>query len=75
MKKALCGLFLLAQGALAAGIPLENIYIRDPFILPVQHERTYYLVASSGRSVTVRQSEDLKTWGEPKTVFAMPENF
>jgi arabinan endo-1,5-alpha-L-arabinosidase len=71
----LAACWLLAQSASAAGIPLENIHIRDPFILPAQQEHSYYLVASSGRSVTVRQSWDLKAWGEPKTVFAMPENF
>ncbi|HSA00854.1 MAG TPA: family 43 glycosylhydrolase, partial [Candidatus Paceibacterota bacterium] len=71
----LAGCWLLAQVAWAEGIPLANIHIRDPFILPVEQARSYYLVASSGRTVTVRQSEDLKTWGEPKTVFAIPENF
>ena len=70
---ALC--WLLAPGAWAAGIPLESIHIRDPFILPVEQDRSYYLVASSGRAVTVRQSEDLKTWSEPRTVFTIPVNF
>ncbi len=72
---ALAACWLVAQTALAAGIPLASIHVRDPFILPVEQERSYYLVASAGRSVTVRQSEDLTTWGEPKTVFTIPEGF
>lgn len=67
--------WLVAQSALSAGIPIASIHVRDPFILPVEQERSYYLVASAGRSVTVRQSEDLTTWGEPKTVFTIPEGF
>src|ERR1035437_2540748 len=72
---ALAACWLVAQGASAAGIPLTNIHIRDPFILPAEQDRSYYLVASSGRSVTVRQSEELTTWDQPKTVFAIPEGF
>ncbi len=37
--------------------PLTEIHIRDPFILPVEQGHQYYLVASSGRSVAVRQSD------------------
>lgn len=55
------------------GVPLADIAIRDPFILPDTASRTYYLVASGGRSVTVRASKDLRTWSEPQTVFALPE--
>jgi GH43 family beta-xylosidase len=73
--RALAACSLIAQFAVASEIPLANIHIRDPFILPVEQERSYYLVGSGGRSVTVRQSEDLKTWSEPKTVFAIPDGF
>jgi hypothetical protein len=66
---------LVAQGASAAGTPLENIHVRDPFILPVQQEHSYYMIASSGHSITARQSEDLKSWGEPEKVFEVPEGF
>jgi len=72
---ALAACWLLAQDASAASISLTNLHIRDPFILPVEQGRNYYLVASSGRAVTVRQSGDLNTWGEPKTVFSIPEKF
>ncbi len=70
---ALVTLWLLAQSAF--GVPLAEIHIRDPFIVPVEQDHRYYLVASSGRSVVVRQSDDLKGWGEPKTVFTIPEKF
>lgn len=70
---ALC--CLAAQGTFAAGTPPTNIHIRDPFILPIAQESNYWLVASAGRSVTVRQSKDLESWGEPNTVFAIPEKF
>lgn len=72
---ALAACCLMSQCVLAAEIPLGNIHVRDPFILPVEQNRTYYLAASSGRSVTVRQSDDLTTWSDPKTVFAVPEGF
>jgi arabinan endo-1,5-alpha-L-arabinosidase len=65
--------WLLAQSVF--GVPLAEIHIRDPFILPVEQGHQYYLVASGGRSVVVRQSDDLKTWSEPKTVFTIPEKF
>jgi len=67
--------WLLVLGVSAADLSLENIHIRDPFILPVKQEGTYYLVASSGHGVTVRQSPDLKSWGDAKTVFSIPEGF
>lgn len=70
---ALC--CLVAQLTFAAGTPLTNIHVRDPFIAPVAQESTYYLVASAGRSVTVRESKNLETWGKPNTVFAIPEKF
>ena len=67
--------WLLAQGAFAARNPLTDIRIRDPFILPIGSEGSYYLVASSGRSVTVRESKDLESWSEPAMVFTIPEGF
>ena len=55
------------------GTALSEFPIRDPFILPEPRSRTYYLVASAGRSIIVRLSQDLKAWSEPKTVFTMPD--
>lgn len=72
---ALAAFWFLAQSALAAGTPLAQIHVRDPFVLPVAQEGTYYLVSSSGGSVIVRQSKDLASWSEPKTVFTIPEAF
>jgi hypothetical protein len=67
--RLLAACFLLTLRAPAAEITLTNLQIRDPFILPVEQNRNYYLVASAGRWVTVRESGDLNTWGEPQLLF------
>ncbi|NLX54166.1 MAG: family 43 glycosylhydrolase [Planctomycetaceae bacterium] len=56
-----------------SGQLLNEIRIRDPFVLPDPHAQTYYLVASSGDAITVRQSADLTRWGAPRTVFTKPD--
>jgi beta-xylosidase len=66
---------LAVAATLAAGATLPEIPIRDPFILPVNADRSYYLVASSGRAVTVRRSVDLETWSDPQTIFSIPKRF
>ena len=57
------------------GQPLSKIRIRDPFILPDRNSQTYYLVASSGDAITVRESKDLVTWSDPRVVFTKPAGF
>jgi len=73
-EATLAAFWLLAQSLSAAGVPLTDIHIRDPFILPLEQATNYYLVASGGRSVTVRSSDDLKTWGEAK-LYSHPGEF
>lgn len=77
-------LALLAQGTLFAQdtpepaaklYPLEEIRVRDPFILPHAPTQTYYLVSASRQGVVVRTSKDLKMWSDPKDVFVRPADF
>lgn len=76
---------LLLSGALCAQqktLSLDEINIRDPFILPVEREGVYYMYASSsieengkeyGGMVAYR-SADLKTWEGPVRVFDVPRD-
>jgi hypothetical protein len=41
-EATLAAFWLLAQSLSAAGIPLTDIHIRDPFVLPVQQATNYY---------------------------------
>lgn len=55
---------------------LQNIYIRDPFILP--YNGTYYLYGKTklnDRKFVVYKSNDLNEWSEPKVVFEPPLDF
>jgi len=55
---------------------LRDIYIRDPYILPVKD--TYYLYGKSCRGdleFVAYSSKDLENWSEAKTVFSRPEGF
>ena len=59
---------------------LEDIHLRDPFILPFENK--YYLYGSRGQEafgectgLDVYISEDLQEWSGPKEVFTPPENF
>lgn len=55
---------------------LEDIYVRDPFIL--SFNGIYYLyskVSQDARGFIVYRSRDLKEWSEPKTVFTPSEDF
>ena len=60
----------------------RDIYIRDPFILPVEKTRTYYMYSSQSMKneaghdvggVKVYKSKDLKTWTGPVQVCQLPE--
>lgn len=72
---ALSALAGLAAAIPAAGHRLAEIPIRDPFILPDGSRHAYFLVASTGKSVVVRKSTDLETWGDPRVVFTIPPGF
>ena len=60
-------------GAFAQNLSLKDIYIRDPYILPIEKEGTYYMYASSpvkenGQTyggMVAYKSKDLKNWSEP----------
>lgn len=61
----------------------EDIYIRDPCIVPVPETKTYYLYRQSSvktpegkelGGVEVFTSKDLKKWYGPKRVFTVPED-
>ncbi|MEE1215344.1 MAG: family 43 glycosylhydrolase, partial [Bacteroidaceae bacterium] len=74
----------MALGAWAQNLTLKDIYIRDPFILPVEEEGVYYMYATSTTTengvayggMVAYQSKDLKTWTGPVRVFDVPrDNF
>ena len=69
-------------GAKAQSLALKDIYIRDPFIMPVEKEGVYYMYASSSTSengqtyggMVAYKSRDLKTWEGPVRVFDVPRD-
>ena len=59
---------------------IENIHLRDPFILTVSEEQKYYLFGtgwtlSDGPGFMVYESLDLITWSEPSAAFRCPDGF
>ena len=61
---------------------LNNLYIRDPFILPHYAEKCYYLYSHSGNlpeinpnGVIAYKSKDLVHWEGPYVVFQIPPDF
>lgn len=83
-----CKFFVLAvclAGAAFAQqktLTLDDINIRDPYILPVEKEGVYYLYASSSTrengktygGMVAYKSADLKTWEGPVRVFDVPRD-
>lgn len=63
-------------------LTLDDINIRDPYILPVEKDGCYYMYRSSSvmrdgkeyGGVVVHKSCDLKTWSEPVRVFEVPQD-
>ncbi|MCP5115749.1 MAG: family 43 glycosylhydrolase [bacterium] len=88
MRRLLC-LSLLAGLGTAGGAAektwnLDEIRIRDPFVVVDRAASTYYLYAQMGnrlnnpshqKGVEVYTSKDLKTWRGPKPVFVVPDDF
>ena len=83
--KALCFAMLIVNALLSFGQSLSkatgDIYIRDPFIVPVAETGYYYMYASSSQKgangqtlggVAAYKSKDLKTWEGPVQVFTVP---
>jgi hypothetical protein len=66
---------------------LKDIQIRDPFVLPAEEEKTYYMYGyymygttdkdpwGVGISFEAYKSKDLKLWDCPFTVFTPPPDF
>ena len=55
---------------------LEDIYVRDPYIL--LYEGIYYLYSKlsvDAREFVVYKSKNLADWSEPRTVFKPKDNF
>lgn len=70
-------------GAFAQGkLTLDDINIRDPFIVPVAEEGVYYMYSSSSvkengavyGGVMAYKSKDLKHWDAPVRVFDVPRD-
>jgi beta-xylosidase len=63
------------DGLLATG----EFRIRDPFVLPIAQEKTYYMYASGkaegGYGCKTYMSKDLEHWSNPVTVFDPPAEY
>lgn len=71
---ALCINNLTASG----GRPLtksEDLFIRDPFIVPVESEKCYYMYGTGGDSLHTFVSRDLKQWEQPVQIFRANPDF
>lgn len=90
MKALLLSVFVLLASHVCAqtvgGVgtrDIADLYFRDPFIMPVAKNHTYYMYRSSSTrdgeghevgGVEVYESKDLKTWHGPRQVCVLPEN-
>ncbi len=71
-----------STGEEARTVRLSDVRIRDPFILPDEATKTYYLCVSHSvggdrtkTGVAVYTSKDLETWRGPLSVFEVPSDF
>ena len=84
MKKLFLTLTLAIAAVVGANAQktLQDIYIRDPYIMPVEKEGVYYMYASSPTTengqtyggMVAWKSRDLKTWEGPVRVFDVPRD-
>ena len=84
MKKLFLTLTLAIAAIVGANAQktLKDIYIRDPYIMPVEKEGVYYMYASSptqenGQTyggMVAWKSRDLNTWEGPVRVFDVPRD-
>lgn len=70
----------LCIGALTAseGKPIvktEDLFIRDPFVLPVESEKAYYMYGTGGNWFHTYVSRDLDGWEGPIEVFRPSPDF
>ena len=60
-------------------IHVKDLHIRDPFVLPIVQEKTYYMYASGraegGYGCKAYMSKDLVNWSKPVTVFNPPAEY
>ena len=60
-------------------IHVKDLHIRDPFVLPIVQEKTYYMYASGraegGYGCKAYMSKDLEHWSNPVTVFDPPAEY
>lgn len=57
-------------------IKTEDLYIRDPFILSVESEKTYYMYGTGGgNAFFAYASKDLMKWDGPIKVFGESQHF
>ncbi|MBR0332363.1 MAG: hypothetical protein IIX20_02510, partial [Alistipes sp.] len=85
MRRTILTLLLAVAAAIggsAQTLTLDDIYIRDPYIMPVEKEGVYYMYASSPTTengqtyggMMAYKSRDLKTWEGPVRVFDVPRD-
>ncbi len=55
-----------------SGLHLADFQLHDPFILPDQASKTYYLYTAGGGGVVYYKSKDLLTWEGPYNCFREP---
>lgn len=72
---------LLSVSVIGQTIKLEDIYIRDPYILTADGQyylyRTVTEINMDGKQiggVEVFSSKDLRNWSGPEKVFTVPDN-
>ena len=79
----LCAVFsCVAMSGQQKHLTLDDIHIRDPYILPVEKDGMYYLYGSSSvkedgkeyGGMIVYRSRDLKVWEEPVRVFEVQKD-
>ncbi|HPO15200.1 MAG TPA: glycoside hydrolase family 43 protein [Candidatus Hydrogenedentes bacterium] len=74
-------LVLAAEEPVEKQVAVNEIHLRDPFVLPVPEEKKYYIFGTGfqglpdGPGFATYWSSDLVTWHGPHAVFRRPEGF
>ena len=83
MKKKLFPFTLVFFCLTANALSIDDINIRDPYILPIPEDGTYYMYCTSSQTdgngkthggVAAYKSRDLKNWEGPVQVFTVPDS-
>lgn len=69
---------VLSGGADAAGLRVQDMRVRDPYVVNVGGERPYIMYMSDtwlyGKAgVSISRSADLENWTEPENVLKAPD--